>query len=131
MQKTLAQRRQEMKARLSENLRKEQEIVFGKVFSFGRYRFLVEAVNEETVEIAVFYNGKFFRNVTMVKSGEYFFCHWGKKMTASLLKTLCIVFVSFTTTGEKSGLRLELHRACWFDNSSRIFGYGYYTPFGV
>ena len=131
MQKTIAQQRAEMKARFSENLRKLQEIEVGKAFFSGRYSFLVEAVNEETVEIAVFYSGKFFRNVTMVKSGEYFFCHWSKKMTAALLNALCHAFVSFTTTGAKNAQHLDLHRACWFGNSSRIFGYGYPNPFGV
>ena len=138
MQKTYAQDRAEMKARLAdstiERLAKEQEIRVGKAFFYRGYSFEVISDSELETVISVRHNGRPFRTASYWKSGRYFSSINGGKLTDSLLKALCLTFVNFTTVNTKSSMHLLLNRACVYQASFRIQnGYGrkMVNPFGV
>ena len=134
MQRTYAQRREEMKARLAANTKSRLAIQAGKRIVDGRYTFVVASDNEYGTEIKVEYNSKPFRTIAIDKRAEFIRCKYGYEMTAPLLKAVVQNFITMENTGAKDSTHLLLHRAVWFSHSNHIgtrVRKAFPNPFGV
>lgn len=117
MQKTIAQQRAEMKAKLAANLKAEQTIEEGKTFREGRYEFKVSFFDGHKAEIYCHFDGELKRIVRFFVEDEYFVANSPRKMSKALLKALCIAFLSWTTTGAKDGAELNAKRGSAYRRS--------------
>lgn len=122
MQKTYAQRREEMKAKIAAYAEEGKKLFVGKRIIWGRYTFEVKHFENNTLKVRVEMTDKYFRSLVMDIERKRVFSLYGHPMTAALLKAFCEVFV------EKED------RAEVFDNSSthgtRI-RHKFPNPFGV